>query len=188
MRNLYLIAFWLVAITFSSRAFAEQGDLVFGATPSYAYLVTDDEAQPQGGGGSLWLRYQITDSWGIGATGLWTVHHLVATEKEEAATGQVLSAMLTANYTLDLLPRLSPIFEAGIGALFRRLRDFDAVDLGVKLGLAIDYWVLPWLSVGGAAYYYAFVTDLNTFPIYVEIGPRISVRFRSLFGGRSPGR
>ena len=94
----HLIIILVVAILGSPlQARAEKGDFVLGITPSYAYLVTDDEAQPQGGGGSLWLRYQITDSWGVGATGLWTVHHLIPTEDLEAASGQVFSAMVTAN-------------------------------------------------------------------------------------------
>lgn len=153
------------------------GDWTVGLAPSYAYVVLEKQSKPRGGGGQVFLRYALTGTFALGVTALWSAHDLDATSNSPATTLQVVNVAASATYSFDWLERLSPTIEGGIGLLYRRAKT-AAADLGLQLGIAVDYWVLPWLGLGLAFHYHAFITSPTEYPVYFDAGPRVTVRWR----------
>ena len=152
------------------------GRVVLGAAPAYAYLVLEGRVEPAGGGGSIFLRYGVTEAIAVGVTGQWTAHAIDSAEGKPGGTYQVLGAAATLSYALDWAS-FSPAVEFGVGVMRRRFRDTSATDATLRVGLSGDYWFRPWLAVGAAIHYHAFVTDLGQFPAYVDLGPRVALRW-----------
>jgi len=154
---------------------------VFGIAPSYAYLVLDNQGQPRGIGGSAFLHYGITTALALRLSGLWTVHEFEgeATTEEKKPKDelqQVGNIDLGIHYAFDIVP-LSPSIEMGIGILYQRHGEVSAIDLGLQLGLAADYWILQWLAVGAAFHYHAFLSNPTKYPVFFDAGPRVAVRW-----------
>lgn len=177
----------------ATDARAEQREFTLGLQPQYGLTYLDNR-QASGGGGSLHLAYGITDAVGVqllaGATG----HPLSPIEPEDPSAkadpgGQLVSWHASAGivYALDVV-RIVPFFEANIGVLglYRSTNPSGnqksptiehALNVGAALGLGADYLITRRWSVGVAIRYHAFLTDLARIPIYLTVGPRVSLRF-----------
>jgi opacity protein-like surface antigen len=177
----------------ATAAQAEQRELTLGLQPLYG-LTYLDARQASGGGGNLHLGYGITDAVGVqilaGASG----HPLSPIEPEDASMkgdpgGQLVTWHAAAGvvYALDVV-RIVPFFEANIGVLglYRSTNPTGnqktptiehAINVGASLGLGADYLITRRWSVGVAIRYHAFLTDLARIPIYLTVGPRVSLRF-----------
>jgi hypothetical protein len=162
-------------------ALAERGDLLLGLTPSYAYVALADKSNPDGGGGSIWLRYHVTEPLAFGALALVTGHRITISDKSGDRDDLLLliHGALTATYLLDLLPQFYAAIEAGIGILHRRMPSTRSTDFGFRFGLGVDYWLRPWLGLGLVFIYHAFVAAPADYPVYFELGPRLTFRLRT---------
>lgn len=169
----------LVGVLVSTTpAAAAPGQWTLGFSPTYAFVMMEDQSEPDGGGAAIFLAYSLTESVALRLSGLWTGHGVEAVEDDKQPSGLLHVISLTAglSYALDLLA-VTPALEAGIGVLHQRLGDASSTELGLQLGLSVDYWLLSWLSVGAAFHYHAFLTNLAEYPVYFDTGPRISVRW-----------
>ena len=169
----------LVSLLVPVRVEAEPrwgGEWTVGLAPSYAFVVLEKQSKPRGGGGQLFVRYGLTGTFALGVSALWSAHDTDATS-DSAATFQVINVAASVTYSFDWLERFTPAIEGGIGLLYRRSKT-AAADLGLQLGVAADYWVLPWLGLGAAFHYHAFITSPTEYPVFFDAGPRLTARWR----------
>lgn len=177
----------------ATTAQAEQREFTLGLQPQYGLTYLEDR-QASGGGGSLHLAYGITDAVGVQLLAGASAHPLSPIEPEDPSMkatpgGQLVSWQASAGvvYALDVV-RIVPFFEANIGVL-GLYRSTDptgnqktptiehTLNVGASLGLGADYLITRRWSVGVAIRYHAFLTDLARIPIYLTVGPRVSLRF-----------
>jgi hypothetical protein len=144
-------------------------------SPVYAYLVVDGSSETRAGGAAAQLTYMLSESVGLRAGASWTLHDLEATQQREGGVLRVWSANVGLSYALDLL-RARPAIELGAGILHSDGPNGNGTDLGVMIGLALDYALYDWLTVGAALHYHGFLTDVTSLPVYVTLGPRVGVR------------
>ncbi|MBW2730890.1 MAG: outer membrane beta-barrel protein [Deltaproteobacteria bacterium] len=175
-----------LTIFFASPVRAESGKLELGVSPHYAYLLLDNRHEPDGWGVGLQLRYGLSDTFGLVVAGLWTMHSIEGAADKVGGDFHVMTADFGLVYTLDLV-RFLPRIEAGVGALHRRFADAYSTDLGVRLGLSVDYQISPRWMVGLSISYHGFVTDLANIPMFVEMGPRITWTWSRQASAPSPG-
>ena len=105
---------------------------------------------------------------------------LVVGESIEMAAEAKYYAGGGLTYTIDIL-RLVPYVDFSLGLLGttrevngeRRTRN----DLGVELGLGVDYLVNRTVSIGLVVRYHAMVTALSELPVYLFFGPRVAFHF-----------
>jgi hypothetical protein len=166
----------LLAGAVTSRAADPPRPFTVGLNPSYAYVVLDKKARPKGGGAGLFLKYSISESFAVLATGLWTGHEIEGTEKTPGSLFQVVSAGVGLSYTLDLLS-FSPSVDAAIGILYTRYQSKSATNFGVQFGIAADYYFHGWLGVGVAFHFHAFLSNPSDYPVYFDAGPRLSAKW-----------
>ncbi len=152
------------------------GDVVLGVAPSYAYVVLERGAEPKGGGANLFLHYHLTGAIALRAAGGWSGHSIEGTEKDQGGLYQVANAALGLRYAFDTIP-LNPALEGGVGVLVHSYQGASAVSVALQFGIAADYYVLPWLSVGAAFHYHAFLSNPSQYPVYFDAGPRVGVRW-----------
>jgi hypothetical protein len=152
------------------------GDLVLGVAPSYAYVVLENKAEPNGGGVNLFLHYHLSSGVALRAAAGWSGHAIESTGNDPGGTYQVVNAALGLRYAFDLIP-LNPAVEGGVGILQHRYQDSTALSVAVQFGVAVDTYVLPWLSVGAAFHYHAFLSNPSQYPVYFDLGPRVGVRW-----------
>jgi hypothetical protein len=167
-----------LALAPTPAAAAGPGEVVLGLQPSYAFVVLEDRAQPNGGGVSLFLNYGMTDAIALLVTGIWSGHDLQPDEKKKRPGGlyQVVSAAAGFSYTFDTVP-LRPFIDAAVGFLHQWGADRSATSVSLQLGVGAEYNVLSWLSVGAAFHYHAFLQNPAEFPVYFDVGPRVALRF-----------
>ncbi len=163
------------------KALAEQrtGSFAMGVAPSYAFVVLENQVKPDGGGGSLFLQYAITEAVEARLSGLWTGHEIPGTEDTPGGLYQVISLALVFSYAFDLAP-VRPALEAGIGVLHQRysVNEQRATSVSLLFGVSADYQLLHWLEVGAAFHYHAFLQNPSQYPVYFDVGPRVIFRFR----------
>lgn len=155
---------------------ADAPRVVVSAAPLYSYVVLDEQEEPSGGGCALTLGYRLTEAVTVQLGGLWSAHDIPAAENRPGGALYLFGVAAAGRYALDALP-FAPAIEAGVELLHRRLAGAAATDLAVLVGLSARHWILPWLGLGVQLYYHAFLTDLRKFPIYVNIGPSVAMRF-----------
>ncbi len=155
---------------------AERGQWVVGIMPSYAFVVLGDQAEPEGGGAGIFLQYGMTDAISLQVMGAWTGHSIDATEEDPGGLYSVVSASVGIAYTLDM-GRLRPAIDIGAGVLHQQYGDAAATSMSILVGIAADYQLLPWLSVGAAFHYHAFLANPAQYPVYFDAGPRMSWHF-----------
>lgn len=160
----------------SAEELAAAPRLVVSAAPLYAYVVLDEQEEPSGAGCALSLGYRLTEPITLQLGALWSAHELAATERRPGGALHLFGVSFAARYALDALP-FAPALEGGVELLHRRLAGAAATDLALLVGLSVRHWVSRWLAVGAQLYYHAFLTDLRKFPIYVNVGPTLAVRF-----------
>lgn len=186
LRALPILALALatVALAAPTAVQAEQRDLTFGLQPSYGLTYIDDR-NPSGGGGTLHVSYGITDAVGVQLQGGLTAHPLAALmdDMNMLPGGLLLTWQASAGivYALDIV-RIVPFFEASLGVLGIWMRTDDkklqtSVAAGASLGLGADYLISRRWAVGVAVRYHAFLTNISQIPIYLTVGPRLTVRF-----------
>jgi len=177
----------------AQTAWAEQREFTLGLQPQYGLTYLENR-QASGGGASLHVAYGITDAVGVQLLAGATAHPLSPIEPEDASMkgdpgGDLASWHASAGvvYALDVV-RIVPFFEANIGVLglYRSSNPSGnqkaptiehALNVGASLGLGADYLITRRISVGVALRYHAFLTDLARIPIYLTVGPRVSLRF-----------
>ncbi len=174
-----LAVFWCS----TTPAVAEVGDWTLGFSPTYAFVVLEDTTEPDGGGGLLYLTHGITDAVALRGSAGWSGHDVGETLDSEGNTQagglfQVFHLSAGVSYEFDLLAPLSPYIEASVELLHRRAPQAAETDFGVQLGICLDYWIRPWLALGAAFHYHAFLTNLAEFPVYFSAGPRVAIRWR----------
>ncbi len=147
-----------------------------GASVNYAWIVFSKSDEPKGGGVGIHLRYGLSENISLKIGALWSGHDLDATEERPGGIFHVLAADAGLTYAIDLM-RFSPKIEAGVGILWHRLGEKSEAALGVKIGLAGDYHITPWMTIGLGVFYHGFLTDLGNIPVYVELGPRVSIQW-----------
>ncbi len=184
LRALPIVALASVVMAAPTAVQAEQRDLTVGLQPSYGLTYIDDRT-PSGGGGTLHVSYGITDAVGVQLQGGVTAHPLAAVmdDMNMLPGGLLLTWQASAGivYALDIV-RIVPFFEANIGVLGAWIRTDDkklqsSVAAGASLGLGADYLISRRWAVGVAVRYHAFLTNISQIPIYLTVGPRLTVRF-----------
>lgn len=147
-----------------------------GVGANYAWLVFARNDEPKGFGANVYLRYGLSRTFALKLSGLWTRHSLDATDDRAAGTFQVVAADVGLTYALDYV-RFEPKIEAGVGLLYRHFLEQAALDLGVRVGLAIDYRLGRHATIGFGIFYHGFLTDMSNLPVYVQLGPRFALQW-----------
>lgn len=166
---------------------ADVKEWTISAWPAYAVTYVDSRA-PSGVGGGVEVGYGITESLTLQASGFTSWHPVGATMSTAAGTIGEFSAMVGLNYSLDVI-RLVPSFDFAIGVLglrgdagFADTTRSNAVvpsstAFGIGLGFNLDYLITRHWAVGLTVRYHAFLTDVTRIPVYLWVGPRVTVRF-----------
>ena len=176
VRSLALLG---LALLFAAPARGDEKELTLALQPGFAVASVDGQTL-YGGGGSLDLAYGLTDALALRVTGAFTAHHIDKIGDAPAGTFLAYQAGVGLTYTLDIL-RLVPFFDVAIGLLgsVRPRGGGNEVNnqFGIQLGVGVDYLVTRRFSVGAVVRYHAYLQALSTIPVYIFIGPRISVHF-----------
>lgn len=169
----------MLSLTAPASASAQEraGTWAVGVAPSYAFVLLDNTAEPDGGGSGLFVQYAVTDAMEVRLWGLWSGHAIEAKDKDPGGLYQVFNAALVFSYAFDLM-WVRPAVEAGLGVLHQRYQEQHVSSMSLLLGVAADYQVLPWLEVGAAFHYHAFLQNPNQYPVYFDVGPRVIFRIR----------
>jgi hypothetical protein len=166
---------------------AEVKEWTVSAWPAYALTYVDSRA-PSGVGGGLEVGYGITEALTLEASGFMSWHPVAATKETAAGTIGEFSGMVGINYALDVI-RLVPSFDAFVGVLGIRgsagFRTGPAATsvvpastaFGVGAGFNLDYLLTRHVAIGVIVRYHAFLTDITRIPVYLFVGPRVSIRF-----------
>jgi hypothetical protein len=172
------LALAAVALLGATPARASGGDLVLTAAPLYS-LVKWDQRHPSGGGVDLEVAYGLTDWLWLRGTTFYTAQ---AARKDEAAglpagALSVGGAFVGLRYALDVV-RVIPFVDAGIGAFFAGgAGEKSRVDFGVEVGLGFDWLYSRKVAFGLMVRYHAFLTNVQSIPVYLYAGPRFSLRW-----------
>lgn len=167
---------------------ADRGDWTLSAGPAYAVTYVDARS-PSGGGGSLEVGFGLTESLTLKAAGFVGWHPVTAARPEATAgTLGAFSATLGLNYALEVI-RLVPSFDLVLGLFGLRGAATFADDasssrvvpaataLAIGLGFGLDYLLTRQIALGVVVRYHALVTELNRVPIYLWVGPRVTIRW-----------
>ncbi len=177
-RSALLSVFGLVmAAAAPVHAEERAGSWAVGLAPSYAFVVLQNNAEPDGGGSGLFLQYAVTEAVEVRLWGLWTGHDIAGTDEAPGGLYQVFNAALVFSYAFDISP-VRPALEAGVGVLHQRFQAQHVTSLSLLVGVGADYALLPWLEVGAAFHYHAFLQNPNQYPVYFDVGPRVTFRMR----------
>ena len=166
---------------------ADFKDWTISAWPAYAVTYVDSRA-PSGVGAGLEVGFGITEALTLKASGFLSWHPVAATKMTAAGTIGEFASMLGINYTIDVI-RLVPSFDVAIGLLgirgsasFADTAKSNAVvasstAFGIGLGFGLDYLLTRRWSVGLVVRYHAFLTDITRIPVYLFVGPRVTIKF-----------
>ncbi len=169
-----LLALWLAPAPALAR---QPGTLQLGLSPAYAFVVLQDDLEPDGGGGSIFARYALSEAFALLASVLYPGHALQATEDDPGGTMRILAASAGLNFALDVLS-LTPSIDAAVGVLHQQYKQERSTSMELQVGVGLDYELLPWLMVGAAFHYHAFLSNPSDYPVYFDIGPRVAFRLR----------
>lgn len=169
----------LLALLLASRSAlaTEPGQFTVGVAPSYAFVVLEQEAEPDGGGASVFMQYGLSDAISLLLSVMWTGHVIDDTEKAEGGLFQVLNVAMGFNYSFDLV-RVHPSIDVAAGILHQRFKDDSLTSLELQVGVGLDYQILSWLAVGAAFHYHAFLSNPAVYPVYFDLGPRVLFTFQ----------
>lgn len=154
-----------------------KGEWVVGLSPAYAFIVLSDQAEPKGGGAGAFVQYGLSDAFGLRFSALWTGHSVEGGEESAGGLYQVANLAAGLQYSFDLLS-VTPSIEVGAGVLYLRYRGESATNLGLQIGLSVDYWLLDWLAVGASFHYHSFISNPADYPVYFDAGPRVAIRWQ----------
>ncbi len=180
-RALLLATLCILGMTAAARA--EQRELAIGLQPVYG-LTYIDQRTPSGGGGLLHISYAITDAVGVQVLGGATVHPLAAymDSMQTLPAGTLITWQASAGvvYALDVV-RIVPFFEVNLGVLGTLIQTSsgisNTVNFGAAVGVGGDYLISRRWAVGVAVRYHAVLSNLSQIPIYLTVGPRVTIRF-----------
>jgi outer membrane protein W len=169
----------LAALALASPARADEREWILSLQPAAALLHLGGETA-WGGGAGLDLSYGFTDALAVRVTGAATAHALGATMNDPGGTVLAYNAGAGLTYTIDIL-RLVPYVDFAIG-LVGTTREVNGErrtsnQLGMELGLGVDYLVSRRWAVGFVVRYHAYLTALSELPVYLYFGPRIALHF-----------
>jgi opacity protein-like surface antigen len=166
---------------------ADLKDWTVAAWPAYAVTYVDARV-PSGVGGGVEVGFGITEALTLKASGFVSWHPVDATKTTAGGTIGEFSAMLDLNYALDVI-RLVPSFDVAIGVLgLRGSAGFadnaranavapSSTAFGIGVGFGLDYLLTRRVAVGVVVRYHAFLTDITRIPVYLWVGPRVTVRW-----------
>ena len=151
-----------------TSASATDGELTLGLGPGYTDLPTLGTAGQEGFGGGLYAEYRLNSFWGLSA-GTYFSYHL--SEAEDELPGQRINTLWAgAIYNLDVFTYV-PFFSVALTGYLADpvLEDPDgkAVNLGAKVGFGADWRRWRDWSFGVEFNLHAFITDLETYPVYI---------------------
>jgi len=168
----------LLPLLLARPVFGEKGEVALGGSLMYS-VVKWDSRHPSGGGAALEATYGLTDWLSLRATALATVHAAPKDEDAGLPSGALTvgGGFVGVRYVFDVL-RVVPFADIGIGALVARGAGHGIrFDLGVDVGLGVDYLYSRRVTFGLAVRYHAFATDMGTLPVYLTVGPRVGLRW-----------
>ena len=173
-------ALGVLVIAFGGVALADEKEVIVAVEPAFA-LMHVNSSTAWGGGAGLDLSYGVTDAVAIRATGAFTGHSLEATTGGPAGTLLAWHAGLGLTYTIDIV-RVVPYIDFAVGVMgTERPAPAGATvtnnQLGVEIGVGVDYLISRRWAVGVVVRYHAFLTALSDIPVYFYAGPRIAMHF-----------
>lgn len=159
---------------------ADEREFILALQPAFS-LVHVGAQTVYGGGGGIDLSYGITDAVAVRATGAFTGHAIDATRSAPSGTMTAWHAGAGITYTIDIL-RLVPYFDLSIGILGTRRPSSGGAsesrnDLGLEVGIGLDYLITRRVAVGVVVRYHALLTALSTIPVWLYAGPRVAIHF-----------
>jgi outer membrane protein W len=160
----------LLAVAWTSaRAAADERELTLSVAPA-ASLARLDGNTGWGGGGGLDLAYWITDAVAVRATGSFAAHAL------GGGAALLWNAGVGVTYAIDIV-RVVPSLDFALGLVGARRNDTTSDELGLQVGIGVDYLVSRRLAIGAVLRYFAFLTAASELPAWVYVGPRITIHF-----------
>ncbi|MBK8480546.1 MAG: hypothetical protein IPL40_05165 [Proteobacteria bacterium] len=146
--------------------------------PVYAHLASAGAVEAPGGGARVEVRRAITAELGAQLGGFLSVQRRVGTDPASGRRwGELWGVGLDAVYLVDLA-RWVPRVEAGLGLLWRGAGMGEPLLTPLlHLGLGLDHAPRTWLAVGLALHYYAPLEQPLELPTYLQIGPRLALRW-----------
>ena len=158
-----------------ARAEARPGQLALSVSPTFATIVLGSQGEPSGGGASLRAHIALSSLFSVVGRAGWTAHEVDATDDAAGGTLQVLHGSVGLGYQVDLM-RFAPKLDFTVGVLHRILAGVATTDLTISVEAGIDYPLKPWMLLGGGIALHAYVTAPTDWPIYLTLGPRITLR------------
>ncbi len=159
----------------SAEAHAIEGELTLGLGPVFADLPTLGEEGQGGWGGSVYAQYQLTQFWGL--QGGATLAYHTSIRRDELPGQRISSVWFGGIYNIDVFTYV-PFISFGATAYQAQpqLSDADGnpVDAGFKFGFGVDYRRWRYWSLGFETNLHAFVTDIQTYPVYLTTLMRLN--------------
>jgi len=166
----------VLCLLLPGRAAAGDGELVLSLDPIYS-TIDWDQRQPHGGGLALEAQYGLSDSLWLSGTWFYAAHDAKARDTLPAGLLSVGGAFVGLDYSFDVL-RVIPFVQLGLGAFLEHGAGYaTAMDFGLHAGLGADFLVTRGFSLGLVVRYYAFLTNIDTIPVYLQAGLRVSWRW-----------
>jgi outer membrane protein W len=180
-----LIAALATVLLWGGGAAADEKEWILAFQPGASMIhVADRDAW--GGAFALDLSYGVTDAIAVRATGAYSAHSLPDLRNK---MGDLLmpggftsawNAGLGVTYTIDIL-RLVPYVDFAVGLIGARYPtdkgDVTRNELGLEIGIGLDYLVSRRVAVGVIVRYHAFLTAISQLPVYLYFGPRLALHF-----------
>ena len=178
LKKALAIGILTAAVWGTTPAAAGEGELTLGLGPGHASLPTQSTASQDGVSGSVYAEYQLTSFWGLSAGSTVSYHFSNA---EESLPGQRINSLWVGGiYNLDVFTYV-PFLSFGLAGYLADplLVDSDGkdVNLGAKVGFGADWRRWRRWSVGVEINIHAFLTDVETYPVYITSVVRLNHHF-----------
>lgn len=157
---------------------ASAGRWALAAAPSYAYLRLDGGAEPPGGGLRLEAQRLLGVEFGVQLAGFYTAQRLARAAPARGSDWRAVWGLTAdAIYLLDR-SRWVPRLEGGLGLIWTADGlGGRAAAAALHVGAGLDYAPRPWLGLGLALHYYGLLKRPLDLPHYVQLGPRLALRW-----------
>jgi opacity protein-like surface antigen len=158
-----------LGIASSAPALADPKEVRLGGDSGYALLAGSQSMSGYGFGvrAAYGLTWEIT----LVLEARYSKH--IPTTKH----GQMVAVLSGVEWALDVL-RFVPFFSVESGAYFAQDPAFGSTtDVGLALGIGVDYRVNRSFSVGLYGRYHLVASNVNKFPAYVDSGLRFAFHF-----------
>ncbi len=171
-----LLLLFLPSLT--TPAHAVEGEITLGLGPGTANLPLRGSEGQSGFGGGAYAEYRFNHFLGLTLGGHYGYQ---LSESEEMLAGQHIASFWAGMiYNIDVATYVPFLTLAATSYIARpQLVDGEgnAVDLGLKAGIGVDYRRWRHWSFGLEANLHAFLTDLETYPVYLTTMLRLNYHF-----------